>query len=163
MKCIFRCVLSNAALASLMLFPEIAPAAILPAPISSSALSEFGGPYVAGALFDGTVADADIGVTVYGVSDNQWAGVGPGPHNLFMDFGATISASGIAYAHRAGAFGWDNDKVGKIELWFSNSDFGSVLPATPAQATVNPSVPSPNNGELLNYPLSSVLPVPYVA
>jgi hypothetical protein len=163
MKCIFRCVVSNAALACLMLFAEIAPAAILPTPISSSASSEFGGPYVAGALFDGTVADADLGVTVYGVSDNQWAGVGPGPHNLFMDYGATISASGLAYAQRAGAFGGNNDKVGKIELWFSNSDFGSVLPATPAQATVNPSVPSPNSGVLLSYPLGSLLTGRYVA
>src|SRR4029078_8231282 len=113
--------------------------------------SNFGFPYVAASLFDATVTDADLGATVYGVTDNQWAGVGPGPHNLFMDLGAAISANGIAYAQRAGAFGGSNDKVGQIELWFSNSDFGSVIPATPAQAIVNPSVPTPNTALLLHY------------
>jgi hypothetical protein len=80
-----------------------------------------------------------------------------------MDFGSAISANGIAYSQRAGAFAGNNDKVGKIDLWFSNADFGGVLPATPAQATVNPSVPSPNTGLILNYPWGDLLTGRYVA
>lgn len=163
MKCIFRCVLNSAVLTCLLVVPQAVSAAILPVPASYSVSSDFGPPYLAGSLFDGTVADADLGTTVYGVSDNQWAGVGPGPHSLFMDFGTAVSANGIAYAQRAGAFAGNNDKVGKIDLWFSNVDFGGVLPVTPAQATVNPSVPSPNTGLLVNYPWGGPLTGRYVA
>lgn len=137
--------------------------AILPAPSGRSATSEFGGAFVAESLFDGTVSDADVGATVYGVTDNQWAGVGPGPHQIYMDFGASVTASGLAYAQRAGAIGGNNDKVGKIELWFSNSDFGGSLPATPPDAVVTPAIPSPNTGLLLNYSLGGVRSGRYVA
>lgn len=157
------CAVSNIAFACLIAITEFASAAVLPIPSSYSASSDFGPPYLASSLFDGTVADADLGATVYGVTDNQWAGVGPGPHNLFMDFGATISANGIAYAQRAGAFAGNNDKVGMIELWFSNASFGGTLPATPANATVVPTVPSPNTGLLLNYTWGSLLSGRYVA
>ena len=115
----------------------IGSGAIIPAPSGFSATSEFGGPFVAASLFDATVSDADVGVTVYGVSDNQWAGVGPGPHQVYMDFGSPVTANGLAYAQRAGAIGGNNDKVGKIELWFSNSDFGGTLPASAARCGSN--------------------------
>ena len=116
--------------------PTIGSAAIIPAPSSFSATSEFGGPFVAASLFDATVSDADVGTTVYGVSDNQWAGVGPGPHQVYMDFGYASHGQRVGISQRAGAFGGNNDKVGKIELWFSNSDFGGVLPASPPDAVV---------------------------
>jgi hypothetical protein len=141
----------------------IGSSAIMPAPTSFSATSEFGGPFVAASLFDATVSDADVGTTVYGVSDNQWAGVGPGPHQVYMDFGTPVTANGLAYAQRAGAIGGNNDKVGKIELWFSNSDFGGTLPATPPDAVVTPSVPSPNTGLLLGYSLGGLRSGRYVA
>jgi hypothetical protein len=161
MKCIFSCALSNAVLLCWMACTQIAGAAILPVPTSSTWSSQYDPSYAGSKLFDATVTNADLGVTSYGGSDGQWAGLGPGPHSLFMDFGATISANGIAYAQRSGAFG-PNDKVGQIELWFSNSDFGGVLPVAPAQATVSPSVPSPTT-LLVNYPWGSLLSGRYVA
>jgi hypothetical protein len=141
----------------------IGSGAIIPAPSSVSATSEFGGPFVAASLFDATVSDADVGTTVYGVTDNQWAGVGPGPHQVYMDFGTPVTANGMAYAQRAGAIGGNNDKVGKIELWFSNSDFGGTLPASAPDAVVTASVPSPNTGLLLNYSLGGSRSGRYVA
>lgn len=139
-------------------------AVILPVPVSYSVSSEFGSPYVAAALFDGTVGPADLNNTIYGASgDNQWAGVGPGPHQLFMDYGSSVSAAGLAYAQRQGAILGDNDKVGAIELWFSDASFGGSLPATAPQAIVHPIVPEPNTGVLVHYSLGGVHSGRYVA
>ena len=87
-------------------------------------------------LFDATVTNADVGVTLYGNPDGQWAGVGAGPFNVFMDLGSTVlGIDGFAYSQRLGG-NPALDKVGRIDFWISNSDFGGVIPATPANVSV---------------------------
>ena len=115
----------------------IAQAEIVPTPTSFTATSEFSGAFAVGNLFDATVGDADLGNTLYGNTDGQWAGVGVGPFGVFMDFGSTLTEiDGLAYSQRFGANA-AADKVGQIELWFSPTDFGGTIPGTAPDATVN--------------------------
>ena len=93
----------------------------MPAPSTFSATSEFGGTFVAASLFDATVSDANVGVTVFGVSDNQWAGVGPGPHQVFMDFGTPVTANGLAYRSERAVSQETTIKWGR-------STYGSAIP-----------------------------------
>lgn len=65
---------------------------------------------------------------------DQYAGDGVGPMTLFMDYGSSVSANWFAYAQRSGADP-TADRVGKFEFWFSNSDFGGVLPGTSPDAS----------------------------
>lgn len=65
----------------------------------------------------------------------QYQGLGEEPKTVFMDYGTPVSANWFAYAQRSGGDP-TADRVGKFEFWFSNSDFGGVLPATPADAVV---------------------------
>lgn len=111
-------------------------AEILDAPTSVTASSEYAAEYAVSNLFDAAVTDADVGSTFFGNPDGQWAGVGIGPFNVFMEFATPLSGvDGFAYSQRLGA----NpilDKVGQIDFWFSDTSFGGVLPATPADASV---------------------------
>jgi len=98
---------------------------------------EFGAGFELSNLFDETVADADLDTTAFGaVAGTQWAGPGLGPHTIFMDYGSSITASGVGYAQRSGdTAGFD--KVTQIEFWFSDTDFGGILPGGVADATVS--------------------------
>jgi hypothetical protein len=111
-------------------------AAVVAPPVSVTASSEFAAEFAVSNLFDATVASADIDLTPYGQGDGQWAGVGVGPFDVFMDFGSTVSdIDGLGYSQRLGG----NpvlDKVGRIDLWFSNSDFGGAIPGTAPNASV---------------------------
>lgn len=55
---------------------------------------------------------------------------------VFMDYGTSVTANWFAYAQRTGG-NPVADKVGKFEFWFSNADFGGVVPATTPDAIVN--------------------------
>jgi len=55
---------------------------------------------------------------------------------VFMDYGTPVTASWFAYAQRTGG-NLVADKVGKIEFWFSNSDFLGAVPNTAPTAVVN--------------------------
>ena len=102
-------------------------------PITVTASSEFNTNFAVTNLFDATVTNADVGITLYGNPDGQWAGVGADPFNVFMDFGSTlIDMDGLAYSQRLGG-NPALDKVGRIDLWFSNSDFGGVIPVHAGQ------------------------------
>jgi len=65
----------------------------------------------------------------------QYQGLGEDPKTVFLAYSAPVTANWFAYAQRSGADP-TADRVGKFEFWFSNSDFGGVLPATPADAVV---------------------------
>ncbi len=65
----------------------------------------------------------------------QFAGQGPAPKSVFFDYGSPVTANWFAYAQRAGGNPLA-DRVGKFELWFSNSSFNDTIPATPADAVV---------------------------
>lgn len=110
----------------------------LPPPISASASTEFSGTFAVSNLFDASVDAADLNATSYGANDGQFAALGDvdGPHvEVFLDFGETISAAGIAYSQRVGGDP-TLDKVGEIKLWFSDVDFASTLPADAPDADV---------------------------
>ncbi|XAM00104.1 PEP-CTERM sorting domain-containing protein [Phycisphaeraceae bacterium D3-23] len=137
-----------------------AHAAVLGAPVSSTASSEFSGAFVGTNLFDASVSDSDIGVTAYGTADGQWAGSGVGPHTIFMDYGSSITATGVAYAQRAG----DDpllDKVSTIEFWFSNTDFGGVTPVTTPDAVAT--ITNTGDTVLTEYALGGTFSGQYVA
>ncbi|QDV71930.1 PEP-CTERM sorting domain-containing protein [Botrimarina mediterranea] len=55
---------------------------------------------------------------------------------VFMDYGAPVTANWFAYAQRTGG-NPIADKVGKLEFWFSNSDFGGALPNDAPDSVVN--------------------------
>ncbi|MGL4512380.1 MAG: hypothetical protein ACRCT8_04760 [Lacipirellulaceae bacterium] len=65
----------------------------------------------------------------------QYQGLGSAPKTVFLDYGASVSANWFAYAQRSGADP-SADRVGKFELWFSNTDFGGVLPVSAPQSVV---------------------------
>ncbi|WP_442482122.1 PEP-CTERM sorting domain-containing protein [Aeoliella sp. SH292] len=149
------CVL-GAATADAQVFTLSSPAT----PTTSTANSEYNADYGVAKLFDDTTfTGADVGVKVYGGGDPQYAGVGVGPMELFFDYGSSISANYLTYAQRAGAIG-NADKVGKVELWFSNTDFGGVVPATSPDADVSVTELS---GVMTPYSLTGVKSGRYVA
>ncbi len=65
----------------------------------------------------------------------QYQGLGPDPKTVFFDYGSPITANWFAYAQRSGGDP-TADRVGMFELWFSNTDFGGVVPATTPDAVV---------------------------
>lgn len=110
----------------------------LPPPISASASTEYSDTFAVSNLFDGSVDAADLNATSYGTNDGQYAALGDvdGPYvEVFLDFGETISAAGIAYSQRVGGIP-TLDKVGEIKIWFSDVDFGATLPADAPDADV---------------------------
>jgi hypothetical protein len=95
-------------------------ASLLPAPATVTASSEFSAAFAVTELFDASPTESDIGVTAFG-GEGQYAGAGLGPHSVYMDFGADITADGFAYSQRLGldsAF----DKVTQIRFFFSATD-----------------------------------------
>lgn len=120
----------------------------------------FGDPFTVDKLFDSVVTEADVNVTPYGGLNGQWAGPGAGPHEIFMDFGSSITAAGVAYSQRLG-----NDpvadKVGTIEFWFSDSDFLGVFPAGVPSSVV--SLTNTTDTILTSYDLGGVYSGRYVA
>lgn len=84
-------------------------------------------------MFDSPVTAADIDVTDYtGVAgDDEFAGSGQGPHQVYIDNNNTVTTNWIAYAQRGATVDW----IGEIEVWFSDTDFGGQLPATEPDAT----------------------------
>ena len=121
------------AIASLLVGTPAMGAVIIDPPSGGTTGGSFPG-FPPSNLFDGSVAATDIGVTSYGSTDGQFAGNGEGPHDIFMDYGSSITAVGVAYSQRAG----DDplaDKVGLIEFWFSDTDFGAVIPASSPDVT----------------------------
>ncbi len=131
---LFLCLVG--ALASFLLPGAVTRADVFGVPVSATASSEFNANFGVVNLFDGTVTNSDIGATSYGQGDAQWAGQGVGPFNVFMDYGTELTGvDGLVYSQRLGG-NPALDKVGRIDLWFSNTDFGGVIPATPANASV---------------------------
>lgn len=123
------------AIASLLLFDSTAHGGIFDPPPSIGVTGpQFNANFAPYNLFTASVTESDIGVTAYGQNANnvEWAGVGPGPHTIFIDYGTELTGvDGIAYAQR-----WaPQDAVGNIEFWFSNTPFEGV-PLTPADVTV---------------------------
>jgi hypothetical protein len=129
--------MAMAAAAVLILAAQSAVAYDVIAPPVTSSGPQYDGNYSVAKLFDASVAGADIGVTSYGNPDGQWAGFGEGPHEVFMDFGASISTAAIAYAQRSGDLA-DADKIGTVDFWFSESDFAGLFPvdAPDTKATI---------------------------
>src|SRR6476646_8544686 len=120
------------AMVAILLGPCLLKADVVAPPITVTASSQFSPTYAVTNLFDATVTNANVGVTPYGNPDGQWAGVGAGPFNVFMDLGSTVlGIDGFAYSQRLGA-NPALDKVGRVDFWIGNSDFGGVIPATPA-------------------------------
>lgn len=111
-------------------------------------------------LFDGSVSAADVGSTSYGAGDSQFAGNGVGPHVVFMDYGSSVTAIGVAYAQRAGNDPLA-DKVGLIEFWFSNDDFGGVIPAS--SPDVSTTITNTTNQVLTEYDFGGSASGRYVA
>lgn len=120
----------------------------------------FGAGFEVTNLFDSVVTDGDIGVTDYAGMDGQWAGPGLGPHDIFLDYGSSITASGVAYSQRAGDIA-TADKVGTIEFWFSDTDFGGVIPGTPADGTAT--VTNVTDSILTEYDLGGTFSGQFVA
>ena len=141
---------------------DTAPAAIVivPAPAGVVASSEYNATYAVTKMFDATVTAGDIGVTSYGVTDGQYAGSGVGPHNVFMDFGSSVTADGFVYSQRAGGVP-SADKVVQIEFWFEATDPGTTLPAGPADATV--AITNTVNSTLTQHSLGGAFSDQYVA
>jgi hypothetical protein len=126
-----------------------------------TANSEFNNDYRAANMFtDATLTVADLGVKAYTDAQPQYAGVGIGPMNVFIDNGASINANWVAFAQRSGAIP-TADRVGTIDLWFSNTPFGGVLPATAPQATVK--FDDPLGSTIKQFPLMKELAGRYVA
>jgi hypothetical protein len=152
---------SIAAMAALVLMGGIPAegANVIGPPVSVTGPT-FGDPYTVDKLFDSVVTAADINITAYGGINGQWAGPGAGPHTLFMDFGSSITASGLAYSQRLG-----NDpvadKVGTVEFWFSDSDFLGVTPGDAPSAIV--SLTNTTDTVLTSYDLGGVYSGRYVA
>ena len=101
-------------------------------------------------LDQGSNINGELFVLDYNELENivveQYAGNGVGPMTLFMDYGSTVSANWFAYAQRSGADP-TADRVGTFEFWFSDTDFGDVLPETDPDATFKL---SPNDARILN-------------
>lgn len=119
----------------------------------------FGVPFTVDQLFNATVSDSDIDSTVFG-AEGQWAGPGAGPHEIFMDYGSSITASGVAYSQRLG----DDpaaDKVGTIEFWFSDTDFAGVFPVSAADVVVT--VTNTSDSVFTNYDFGGSFSGQYVA
>ncbi len=126
-----------------------------------TANSEFNADYKAANMFtDATLTVADLGVKTYTDAQAQYAGVGVGPMNVFIDNGASVTANWIAFAQRSGSIA-TADRIGTMDLWFSNTDFGGVLPATAPQATVT--IDNPLGSTIKQYPLMKELAGRYVA
>ncbi len=90
-------------------------------PIVTFASSEFNASFTGDNLFDERI----------GGGDSDWAGVGPGPHFVDLDFGQTEAFGGFNYTQRnnVGIPGADN--VVEIDLFFSDSGiFGAVPDVT---------------------------------
>lgn len=129
-------------------------------PSGATANSEFGGNFVVGSLFDdATLTGADIGIKAYDGGSLQYAGVGADPKELFLDFGQSVSANYLAFAQRVGGDALA-DKIGQIELWFSDTDFGAAIPAAAADKTVEITELS---GRITPYTLGDVASGRYVA
>lgn len=103
--------------------------------------------------------DNDLFVADYngeGVVSAQYAGLGAAPKVVFMDYGASINPNWFSYAQRSGADP-TADRVGSFEFWFSNSDFGGVLPGGDPDAVLNidPDDERLRDSILRPYPLGS--------
>ncbi|QDU57238.1 PEP-CTERM sorting domain-containing protein [Aeoliella mucimassa] len=88
-------------------------------------------------LDEGTNINTELFLLDYNdleVELDQYAGDGVGPMTLFMDYGSSVSANWFAYAQRSGADP-TADRVGQFDFWFSNTDFGGVLPDSAPDAT----------------------------
>lgn len=85
----------------------------------------------------------------------QYAGLGPEPKTVFFDYGSSVSANWFAYAQRSGGDP-TADRVGMFEFWFSNTDFGGVVPSATPDAVVEllPSDPRLLDSALRPYSLS---------
>ncbi len=119
----------------------------------------FGAPFTVDQLFNATVTGADIDSAVFG-GEGQWAGPGAGPHEIFMDYGTSVTASGVAYSQRLG----DDpaaDKVGTIEFWFSDTDFSGVFPVSPADVVVT--ITNTSDSVFTNYEFGGTFSGRYVA
>lgn len=81
-------------------------------------------------LFDTPVSVADINTRNLGGINQEFATRGQGPVSVFVDNNNTITTNWIAYAQRSAAL----DAVGRIEVWFSDTDFGGALPQTEPDA-----------------------------
>ncbi len=126
-----------------------------------TASSEFNGDYKASNMFtDAALTPADLGVKAYTDAQAQYAGVGVGPMNVFIDNGASINANWIAFAQRSGSIA-TADRIGTMDFWFSNVDFAGVLPATAPQATVK--FDDPLGSTIKQHPLMTQLSGRYVA
>ncbi|QDU58712.1 PEP-CTERM sorting domain-containing protein [Aeoliella mucimassa] len=65
----------------------------------------------------------------------QYAGLGVEPKVVFLDYGSSVTANWFMYAQRSGAI-TTADRVGMFEFWFSNTDFGGVLPSSDPDSVV---------------------------
>ena len=84
----------------------------------------------------------------------QYAGAGPAPKTVFMDFGSSINTNWFAYAQRDGGNPLA-DRIGKFEFWFSNTDFGGLLPGTNPDSVLelSPDDPRVSDSIFRPYPL----------
>lgn len=87
-------------------------------PTVTFASSEFNASFTGDNLFDERI----------GGSDTDWAGVGPGPHFVDLDFGQAETIDGFNYTQRnnVGIPGADN--VVQIDLFFSDTGLFGITP-----------------------------------
>lgn len=95
---------------------------------------------------------------------DQYAGLGAAPKTVFFDYGSTVNANWFAYSQRSGADP-TADRVGTFEFWFSNSDFGGVVPTTEpdSKLTILPTDNRLRDSMLRPYPLFGEQSGRYVA
>ncbi|TWT85895.1 hypothetical protein Pla123a_07020 [Posidoniimonas polymericola] len=94
----------------------------------------------------------------------QYAGLGVAPKTVFFDYGSSVTANHFVYAQRSGG-NPIADRVGQFEFWFSNTDFGGVVPTGEPDSVFNL---SPTDNRLLDsvirpYPLYGSQSGRYVA
>lgn len=135
---------------------------IIPAPadlendVSESAF--FGPGFEAASLFDTTVIEADINVRLLGATGAEFASNSQEPVSIFVDNNTSISTNWIAYAQRSATV----DHVGKIEVWFADTDFGDALPSTAPDAVAD--IADRSNPDRFNsFQLSSTVSGRYAA
>lgn len=90
-------------------------------PVILGSPSQFDASFAAANLFDGS---GELGLSA---NNNQWAGLGGGPHTIDFDFGTAVSVNALGYAQRQGG-NPAVDKVTSVSLYFSdiNGVFGGV-------------------------------------
>lgn len=156
MKCrsyFFTILTMLSAACACLLFGSAAQAQIIIDPNGDAAItssSDFSGDFAVANLLDAMVTQADVGTAFAAGGANQWAGSGVGPHVIQMIFDTSITTDGFVYSQRLGDIP-TTDKATSISFWFNDTDLGTVVPSTPADAIID--ITNTDNSDLTQYSL----------